>query len=165
VPQPDEVAWSETVSGVSGRLLAELEPSLRFAVHLELRNHSMDPIAVIDQPQIRAQLRDSSGHPVGTVAMLVSGPACEPQWAVIPRDAYIGIRIDMRTVGLPAPEHGVALLALGGRAWDVGPGEYLLQATLTCSRQPDGPQNQWVGELELPPLVVAVARSILGPGV
>ena len=116
--QPDVVAWSETVSGLSGRLWVEpenLRPGLRYAVHLELKNRSMDPIAVIDQPDIRADLRDLSGQPVGTSALDISGPIPEPQWAVIPRDAYLGIRIDMRIVAVPGPGHGVALLALGGR--------------------------------------------------
>jgi hypothetical protein len=160
VPQPDAVAWSETISGLSGRLWAELEdlrPGLRYAIYVELRNHSVDPVAVIDQPQIRAGLRDSSGYPVGMSAVDVSGPIPEPQWAVIPRAAYLGVRIDMRIAGVPGPGRGVALLALGGKAWLVAPGEYVLQVTLTCACSPDGPQNQWVGTLELPPLVVAVA--------
>lgn len=167
MPQPDAVAWSETVRGLSGRLRAELEdlrPGLRYAVHLELRNHSTDSIAVIDQPDIRGDLRYSSGHRVGTSALDISGPVPEPQWAVIPRDGYLGIRIDMRVVAMPRPGRGVALLALGGKAWHVGPGQYVLHTSLTCPSRPDGPENQWAGELELPPLLMVVSSPPLMTG-
>jgi hypothetical protein len=167
---PDAVtpAWSGTVNGLAGRLLVafeDLQPGLRHAIFLELTNHSLDPVAVTDQPEFRADLRDaSSGAPVGPADLLVSGPIPIPQWAVIPRDAYAGIRVDIRTLGVPTREHGVALLALGGKAWHVSAGDYLLQATLICSRRPDGPANQWVGELELPPAGVVVTAQMVGAG-
>lgn len=165
---PDAVtaAWSEPVNGLAGRLLAafeDLQPGLRYAIFLELRNHSLDPIAVIDQPEFRADLRDAvSAVPIKAPDLLVSGPIPIPQWAVIPRDAYTGIRVDIRTLGVATREHGLALLALNGKAWHVSAGDYLLRATLVCSRRPDGPVNQWVGELELPPVEVVVTAEMVG---
>jgi len=160
--------WSETVSGLAGRLLVafeDLQPGLRHAIFLELKNHSPDAVAVTHPPELRADLRDaSSGVPIRAPDLLVSGPISMPQWAVIPPDAYAGIRVDNRTLGVPTREHGVALLALGAKAWHVSAGHYVLRATLICSGRPDGPENQWVGELELAPVEVVVTAEMVGGG-
>jgi hypothetical protein len=158
-PQPAAGAWSQPIRGLAGRLRVEfeaLDPGLRHAVYLELQNYFFDPVAVTNQPEIRAELLDSSGSPVGTSALSMSGPIPEPQWGVIPRDAYIGFRVDMQTVGVPMREHGVALLALGGKSWELKVGEYVLTTTLVCQEREDAPPNQWVGDLELPPVEVVV---------
>jgi len=42
------------------------------------------PCAVTNQPEIRVELLDSFGNPVGTSALAMSGPIQEPQWGVIP---------------------------------------------------------------------------------
>ena len=163
-PQPAANAWSEPADGLSGRLRVEFEdlrPGLRHALYLELRNHSFVPVAVLNQPEVRAELHDSSGKPVSTTSFPTSGPSPSPQWAVIPRDAYIGFRIDMQTVGLPTREQGRALLAVGGKTWGLGAGEYLLETVLTFGRKEDGPTNQWVGELKLPPVEVIITPQML----
>lgn len=162
--QPVAKAWSEPAEGLSGRLRVEFEdlkPGLRHAVYLELRNHSLNPVAVINQPRIHAELFDSAGKPVSTSDYPASGPIPNPQWAVIPRDAYIGFRIDMQTVGVPTRKHGMALIAVGGRSWGLRAGEYVLKTALVFKYEKDGPQNQWVGELELPSIEAIVTTEML----
>jgi hypothetical protein len=164
ISHPGVNAWSEPVNGLSGRLLVEFEhlrPGLRHAVYLELRNHSFAPIAVINQPGIRAELYDSAGNSVGASVFPTSGPIPEPQWAIIPSDAYLSFRIDMQTVGVPTAEHGAVLLALGGKSWGLRPGAYTLRTAITFSQKDNAPSEQWIGELELPPVEVVVTTQML----
>ena len=156
--------WSEPNNGLSGRLRVEFEdlkPGLRHALYLELRNHGFDPIAVTNQPQIHAELFDSTGKPIRTSGFSANGPSPITQWAVIPRDAYLGFRIDMQTVAVPTREHGLALLAVGGNIWVLRAGEYLLKATIKFKDDKDGPPNRWVGEIRLPPVAVVVTNEML----
>ena len=163
-PKAVASAWSEPTRGLAGRLIVEFEdlkPGLRHAVYLELRNHSLDPIAVTNQPQIQADLSDASGGMVSTSGMWMSGPIPRPQWALIPREAYVGFRIDMQTVGLPTREYGMALLAIGDNTWELKAGQYVLEIALLFEGDKDGPQGQWVGTLELPPVQVVVTTQML----
>ena len=156
--------WSESTNRLSARLRIEFEdlnPGLRHAVYLELRNQSLNPIAVTNQPQTHAELYDSSEKPVSTSGFPMSGPVPNPQWAVVPRDAYIGFRVDMQTVGVPTREHGRLLLSVGGKNWVLSAGEYLLRATITFKDEKDGPPNRWVGEIRLPPVEVVVTKEML----
>lgn len=164
ISKPVANAWSEPTKGLSGRVRVEFEdlkPGLRHAVYLELKNHSLDLVAVTNQPRIHAELYDSSGKPVSTSDFPMSGPIPNPQWAVIPRDAYIGFRVDMQTVGVPTRKHGMALLAVGGKMWGLRAGKYVLEIALVFKNEEDAPQNQWVGELELPPVEVVVTTQML----
>ncbi len=156
--------WLEPINELSGRLHIEFEdlkPGLRHAVYLELKNYSLIPTAVINQPQIHVELLNLAGEPVSTESLLISGPKLDPQWAVIPQDAYIGFRIDMRTIGAPTRGQGVALIAVGGKNWRVKVGKYVLKSSLEFIKKDDGPSNQWVGELELAPVEVVVTSEML----
>lgn len=156
--------WSTPINGLSGQLRVEfedLQPGLRYAVYLELRNHSLNSVTVINQPLIHAELFDSTGKPVSTSSLPMSGAVPNPQWAVIPNDAYIGFRIDMQTVGVPTREHGKALLAVGGKSWELMAGKYILKTILAFKNDEDGPKNQWCGELELPPVELVVTTEML----
>jgi len=159
-------AWSGPANGLSGRLRVEfedLEPGLRHAVHLELRSHLQDPVAVPVPPRIHARLFDPAGRPLGAAGIARSGPVPEPRWAVIPRDAYVGFRIDLQSVGVPARGQGVALLAVGGESWELGAGRYVLKVAVASENQGETPPGRWVGELELPPVeVVVTARMLAG---
>lgn len=164
ITKPIMNVWPEPTNGFSGRLRIEFEdlkPGLRHAVYLELRNYSLNPVAVTNQPQIHADIFDSVGKQVITSAFPMSGPIPSPQWAVIPRDADIGFRIDMQTVGVPTREQGMALIAIGGKSWGLRAGEYVLKTAVVFKEEEGAPQNQWVGELELPPVEVVVTTQML----
>lgn len=150
--------------GLVGRLLVEFEdlnPGLRHAVYLEIRNDGFDPVAVINQPEITSEVYDRSGTPVATLDFSANGPSQVRQWAVIPRGAYIGLRIDAQTGNVPGREHGMVLLAVGGRRWGLKPGSYVLKATAVFKDEKDGPANQWVGELDLPPVEIVVTPEMV----
>ena len=164
IPPPVANVWSELINKLSGRLRIEFEdlkPGLRHVVYLELRNHSLNPVAVTNQPQILAELFDSAGKPVITSRFAMSGPIPIPQRAVIPQDAYLGFRIDMQTIGVPTREQGMALIAVGGISWALRAGEYVLKTTIVFKKEEDAPQNQWIGELELPPVEVVVTTEMV----
>jgi hypothetical protein len=157
--EPVVSEWSATEQGLSGRLRVELEDlgvAMRHAVYLELRNESLEPIAVIDQPRIEGRLTDESGKALDPSEFPMSGPIPDPQWAVIPRGAALRFRIDMRTVGLPEKKSGKVLLAAGGHSWALPAGRYLLRLRVLFERETGAPQNQWVGALTLPSVIVTV---------
>ena len=155
--------WSDRVNQLSGRLRVEFEdlkPGLRHAVYLELRNHSLNPIALTNQPQITAELYDSSGQPVSTSGFFSNGPSPIKQWAVVPRDAYVGLRVDMQTAGIPAKEHKRVFLGIDGRTWELSTGSYLLRSTASFKHDETGPPNQWTGELQLPTVEIVVTDDM-----
>ena len=159
--------WSAPTAGLAGRLRVEFEdlrPGLRHAVYLELRNHGFIPVAVVNQPQTQAALLNAMGQPVSPSQLALSGPIPEPQWALIPRDAYIGFRIDMHALGLPPADQGVILLAVGSQSWTLEPGVYKLRVTALFTRDERGPTEQWRGELVLPPVEIVVTPAMLEPG-
>ena len=147
-----------------GRLLVtfeDLSPGLRHAVYLEIRNDGFDPVAVFNQPEITSEVYDPSGTPVPTLKSGANGPRQVRQWAVIPHSSYIGLRIDAQTGAVLTREHGMVLLALGGRRWGLKPGSYVLKATALFKDEKDGPANQWVGELDLPPVEIVVTPEMV----
>ena len=148
---------------MSGRLCVEFEnrePGLRHAVYLELRNDGFAPAVVSNLPEFHAELYDSSGQPVGASAAVDDGPNPILQWAVIPRDAYLGLRVDRQSAGVPKKQHRRVLLALGDKTWELNTGKYLLEATTAFKREDSGPDNQWVGELQLPAVDVVVTEEM-----
>jgi hypothetical protein len=156
-------AWSQSVDQLSGRLCVEFEdlkPGLRHAVYLELRNDGLAPSVVSNLPEVRAELYDSSGQAVGTSAAVDDGPTPILQWAVIPRDSYLGLRVDRQSAGVPTKEHKRILIALGDKTWELSAGKYLLEAIAVFKREESGPDNQWVGELKLPSVDVVVTGEV-----
>lgn len=156
-------AWSQSIEQLSGRLCIEFEdlkPGLRHAVYLELRNDGFAPAVVSNLPDFRAELYDSSGQPVGTSAAVDDGPNPILQWAVIPSNAYLGLRVDRQSSGVPTKQHKRVLIALGEKTWELDTGKYLLEATAVFKREDSGPDNQWVGELNLPPVDVVVTDEM-----
>ncbi len=158
-PAASAPAWADPQNGLSGRLIVvpeELKPGRRHAVSLELKNDSTQPLAVIDQPRLDVELT-AGGKPVPEASLPMSGPIPNPQWGVVPQSACLGFRVDMQTVGVPT--NGPALLAVGGKMWHLEPGTYELRAVLVAEKQKDGPDNQWVGRLPLPPVEVVVSKA------
>jgi hypothetical protein len=156
-------AWSSPAHGLAARLLTELEdlqPGLRCAITLELKNVAFEPIAVTNQPKIHAVLRDATGSLVTSAGLLASGPDFPQQWGVIPRDACLSFRVDARNIGVTTREQKMALVATGGRGWSVRAGNYLLAATLEFEKDDSGPANQWVGTLVLPEAPIEVPASL-----
>jgi len=156
-------AWSESLNGLRGRLvvaLEELQPGLRYAVTIELENTSTHPISITNQPPVSARLLNAGGAEVTEVGFPMSGPVPFAQTAVIPRDAYLGFRIDMQTVGVPVD--GTALLAVGGRTWALQPNQrYVLQATVLVEKTDGVVQEAWTGRLDLP----SVDIQLVGGGI
>ena len=158
-PAAPAPAWADPQNGLTGRLLVvpeELKPGRRHAVSLELKNESAQPLAVIDQPRLEVEL-SAGGKPIPDELQRMSGPIPKPQWGVVPQSAALAFRVDMRTVGVPT--NGPALLAVGGKMWRLEPGTYELRAVLVAEKRKDGPDNQWVGRLPLPPVEVVVAKA------
>src|SRR5688572_13876502 len=155
--------WSPKQKDLVGRLrvqFEDLKPGLRYAIYLELKNEGFNPIAVINNPEITAELRDSSGNQVDTLTYSANGPSPLRQWGVIPGAAYLSFRIDTRSSGVPTRDQGMVLLALGGRRWGLRSGSYVLKATALFKAEDDGPPNQWVGELDLPTVEVIVTPKM-----
>jgi hypothetical protein len=159
--------WSTPLSGLAGRLLVEFEdlnPGLRHAIFLELVNRSFKSVAVTNQPQIQTGLTDSAGNAVAQAGIDSSGPIHPPEFGVIPGGAYLGFRIDMQSVGVPPTENSKALVAVGGKSWEIGIGIYVLKVALSFRKDLHGPINQWVGDLVLPPVDIVVTPEMLKAG-
>lgn len=162
--------WSKSVNHLSGRLLVAFEKlpegGLRHAVTLELRNAaenaSTEPVAVTNQPKLEVALLDGAGNLVEETSFPMSGPIPGPQWGLIPRDGYLGVRVDMRTVGVPIKDQ--VLLAVGGKNWGLKPGKYVLRARLVAEKV-NGPDNQWTGAMDLPPVPIGITQEqVMEPG-
>lgn len=168
-PVPDRTltSWTGPVGALVWRLSVEREAvdgGLRHAVFVEARNLSLDAVALSDQPAVRATVRDAAGRELPSAVLPASGPRHAAQWAVVPRDGYVGIRIDGRLVGLPPRDQGKALLALGERSWVVGAGSYLLELQVSFAVDAKGPANHWSGRLDFPPLAFSVMPDMPWPG-
>lgn len=156
----DKPEWSKPVNGLSARLVVTFEdckPGLRHLVTLELKNVSTEPISVSDRPHIKAELFTVPGSPDPKPNIIgMSGGIPNPQWGTIPHGATLSFRVDSWTVGTPTKD--MALLALGG-VWHIKPGGTYILRTKLIAKKGDGPKDQWVGEMILPPVKVAVTKE------
>jgi hypothetical protein len=131
-----------------------LGAGVRHAVYLELRNDSLEPVAVVNAPRVEASLAETGGNPVSPSMFPMGGPIPNPQWAVIPREATLQLRIDSQTVAVPEKQDGLALMAVAGHSWSLRPGSYVLKLRVIFEHEVDAPPNQWTGVLS--PLSIAV---------
>jgi hypothetical protein len=162
---PRQNAWSTAINGVSARLQAEvddLQPGLRHAVYLQLRNGSHAPVAFTNQPAVHATLVDLQKQLIAPSTLPTSGPAGVLQWAIVPANAYVALRIDLLNIGVPTPARGTILLSAGVHAWELAAGRYVLSVTAKFSPQADGPSPQWAGILAPPSIDIVVTREMLG---
>jgi len=156
--------WSLPINNLSGRIRIaweSLNPGLRYAVYLELKNHAVDLVALTNQPQIDAALFDEANNPIDTAASIGNAPKPIQQWAMVPHESYIGFRIDQQGAAYPSKEHGEVLLATGGKNWRLKSGQYVLKLTATFQEEKNGPLNQWAGELNLPPIKIIITTQML----
>lgn len=144
--------WSEPVDGLSARLLVTLQGGTHSSlwaspVILEVKNTNSTPLAFIDQPVFTdSAIRDSDGKTLPVVSHNGNQLTGEPQWAVIPGNTYLGIRVDTSI-----PVHYGLCFGL------IVPEAHSLTATLVAQHR-DGPKNQWIGEIHVPP-VSLVSKS------
>jgi hypothetical protein len=158
------IVWSIPVNEISARVsvaLEDLGAGLRHAIYVELRNHALRPIAIASPPRVNGDLADASGQPVTPSGLTISGPIPERQWAMIPRDAYVGLRVDMQNVGVPSRAQGVALIAVGGKVWQVAAGRYSLRVAVAFEPHDGAPARPWTGRLELPPVRLVIEPDVL----
>ncbi|MBL8820001.1 MAG: hypothetical protein JNL58_28515 [Planctomyces sp.] len=140
--------WSEPVNGLSARLLVTLHEGGQSSlwaspVILEVKNTNAGSLAFIDQPVFSgAAVRDANGNSLPEPSHPGNHLTGEPQWAVIPGNAYLGLRVD---TSIPV-EVGLCIGV-------VTPEARTLSATLVAKPR-EGPENQWVGEINIPPVVL-----------
>ena len=155
--------WSEPVNGLSARLLMEPEEiksanhqsSFRYKVILEVKNVQRDILAISSQPSfVDVEIRNAKGELLPDGGYRQSGPIPLPQWAHIPGNTYMGVRVDMTAVGLP---RGSALVGIDGYVRFLKPGTYTVRATLSARKDKSGPNNQWLGDMKLPAVTVTFA--------
>lgn len=157
VPHPGTFAgeWSEPVNGLSARLLVTLKDGTHSSlwassVVLEIKNTYSTPLAFIDQPEFTdVAVRDSKGRPLPESSYAGNQITGEPQWAIIAGNTYLGIRVD---TSIPV-HHGICVGL-------ITPEACRLAATLV-SQQRNGPENQWIGEIQVPP--VSLTSKGTGP--
>lgn len=147
--------WSEPVNGLSARLLVTLQDGTHSSlwaspVILEVKNTYSTPLALINQPAFTdSAVRDSKGKSLPESSYHGNQLTGEPQWAVIPGNTYLGIRVDTSI-----PVHYGLCFGL------IKPEAQSLTATLVAQHR-EGPENQWIGEIQLPP--ISLTSTSAGP--
>lgn len=142
--------WSEPVNELSARLIVRLEDTQYRSIYsaqvtLEVKNTSRSPVSFISQPHFTdIVLRDADGLAVpNTDSFPGNYLRGLPEWAVIPGNAYLGIRVD-------TPLRVEEGMFIGNVTFD----KQNLSATLVSVRQ-EGPENQWTGEIALPEVTLS----------
>lgn len=149
-PSTTAGGWSKPANGLSARLLVVYEEITSgkhptyFHYHsfiLEVKNVGTEAVSLISQPSFTdLAIRDAEGkelHGRGYDGNHVTGAS---EWAVIPTGAYLGLRVDTTipvNVGLYFESFATE--------------DHSLHATLIAEKE-EGPQNQWIGRIELPPV-------------
>lgn len=161
IAQENSERWSDVINGLQGRLVAKSkhnkynETNL-LDIILELKNVSTKPIAIQnDRDAVSFKLYDLRGYAIPQAGSDRSGPVPYPQWAIIPRDSYLGFSLYGYTAGIPGG--GGLFIALPKDTWLLKEGEFILHATFTIENMgKNRPENAWSGKLVLPPLRISV---------
>ena len=160
--------WSQPVNNLSARLLLRLDErkqergasTYRYIAFIEFRNVGAEVLAVSSRVSFAdVFVNDAEGKPVAESGYIQDGTVPLAQWAHVPGyDAYLGVRVDMATVyALSSPRQN-ALLAIDDHVYSLAPGKYSLRATLIARKVNKGPDNQWLGEIELKPVSFTFSR-------
>jgi RNA polymerase sigma factor (sigma-70 family) len=168
MPQREE--WSEAAAGLRGRLLPVVRQKLNgtpiLGLTLELANVSTGSLAFKADPEFaKVEVFDSTGKAVRQSGLPRSGPVPNPEYAVIPRDSYLGLPLDILTVGIP-PNKG-ALLSLRNADWVLEPGRYTIRASFAAASSAvrvtvggaDAQPTAWADKLTLPAVVIEVGND------
>jgi RNA polymerase sigma factor (sigma-70 family) len=168
MPQREE--WSEAAAGLRGRLLPVVRQKLNgtpiLGLTLELANVSTGSLSFKADPEFaKVEVFDSTGKAVRQSGLPRSGPVPNPEYAVIPRDSYLGLPLDILTVGIP-PNKG-ALLSLRNADWVLEPGRYTIRASFAAASSAvrvtvggaDTQPTAWADKLTLPPVVIEVGND------
>lgn len=146
--------WSAPVNGLSVRLLVTLQDRTNQShwaspIILEVKNISSSPLAFINQPAFTdSAVRDSNSKALPETSVDGNQHTGEPQWAVIPGNTYLGIRVD---TSIPV-DYGLYFGLITPEAQSV-------TATLVAQHR-EGPENRWIGEIQVPP-VLLTSSSLL----
>ena len=148
--------WSESVKGLSGRLLAK-DNSGHIELTLELRNDDSLPRWVVAHDPFAFDLtvRDAEGkevRPTAERADILSSP----QAAILPRNCYLGL-----PVTLPAEPEKRWNLDITTKLWALAPGRYRLAGKYVipaAERELKTKEEAypWHGEIVLPEIEIEV---------
>lgn len=161
-------AWSEAVSGIQGRLIAQDDPPFNgtrmIAVYLELRNVSDvgNPLEIpYDGSNFQGELRDKAGKIVAQAGLSCSIINPPGYFLILPHDSTLRFRVSVTGYGVP--KDGGALIGLNNAAWLIQRGDsaaYFLSGPFgPCAmhhfdaKTRNSPSNRkWAGVLQLPPV-------------
>jgi hypothetical protein len=131
------------------------------------------PSSTAEWSRLETTLFDAAGKEIESLKMSV--PAALPvQWGIVPSEAYLGFKVGSLTPVTPKEKTGQ--LVVPPLVWNLNPGTYVLRAKLIAKEGPSLeealtagsrkgqtvlllPPNQWVGELDLPPVEIVVAKE------
>lgn len=166
-------AWSGTVSGIQGRLIAQDDPPFNgtrmIGVHLELRNVSgvLNPLEIpYDGSNFQGELRDKAGKIVAQAGLSCSIMNPPGYFLILPYDSSLKFRVSVTGYGVP--KDGGALIGLNNAAWLIQRGDsapYFLSGPFGPSstvhfdaKTRSSPSNRkWTGVLHLPPVRIPAA--------
>lgn len=175
-------AWSKPVDVIRARLRIEyVEDSPVHLEHIgavpvtghiptvEFKNTSGRTLSVCNRFHVEAKLTGSDGKEIkkGSRIQHVSGAFIGPEWAAVPKGAYVGWPADSRSHSfLPVYRFkngdGFAFLAIGHSHWKLKPGRYSVESKLIANapsmtgKPLKMPDNHWTGEISLPTTVFVV---------
>ena len=163
LPEPVEKnPWSETVNGLSGRLLVAREKigtTEYFQLTLEVRNVGNSPLALQTKNPFAFTLRvlDGAGKVVAATSVRIDLWLRFPQWAIVPASCYLGTPVSIQSKDGAAGSH----LDITTTIWKLPAGRYRLTAEYASKgfrESPDKPKNVtvWQGKLVLPPVDVEI---------
>ena len=151
---------------MQGRIVLSLgeTDAVNIWTRVEFKSVLGQAMAVSTHPRLSWRLVDANGREVATGLGIRggSGGGVHPEeWMTI--IGPVGtLSVGVRPNGGYAVNSGLRVLAVqtekwaippaDEKVWGLEPGEYELSGTLTCEKKAEGPANQWVGKLELPPV-------------
>ena len=155
--------WSKPSAKLRGRLvLAQQESKKDILVSVEVQAVTSDEVSLGTHPQMQWLLTDGAGKEVAVGTNIFgsggSGGIFMERWvSVLPGN--ITVTLGLRPPGAFAAPEGMRILAVQNKEWKIPidasvwalpPGQYVLTATMTYEKKAKGPENQWVGTIELP---------------